>query len=138
MPMSEKHKAFCKAYAGEHNAASAARAAGYSDDSAANTGCRLLKNKDIQDEIARIEQKISLKAESARILSVIEIQQELSRIALDDDRKDQDRLRALELLGKAKGLFVERSEVTTVETPEAIKGMTMEQLRDLVSATKPS
>lgn len=134
----ERTKLFIDSYMRTNNAASAARSAGYSSKSAAAIGYKLLQREDIKTEIERRKEKIDRKADSARILSIIEIQQELSRIALDDDRKDQDRLRALELLGKAKGLFVERSEVVTTEAPEAFKALTMDQLKELVKRTEVS
>ena len=130
--MSERQRLFIKFYIDGHNAASAARKAGYSGASATTTGYKLLKRADIRAEIARLEQKVADSVDSTRILSAIEVRQRLSEIA-DTADKPQDRIRALELLGKIMGMFVDRSEVLSIEaTPDNIKALTDSDLRRLI------
>lgn len=45
----------------------------------------------------------------------------LQEFALDTDKKDEIRLRALELLGKSKGIFVERKQVLHANIDEALR-----------------
>lgn len=120
--MTPRQRAFVDAYAG--NATEAAIAAGYSPKSARSHGCRLMKDPRIREAIERRDEEAAvlrakrradaLEEESApRVLSRLERQQEWTKIALDPKEKTSDRLRALELLGKSEGDFMERIEHST-------------------------
>ena len=49
------------------------------------------------------------------------IVQGLQEFALDPNKKDEVRLRALELLGKSQGIFVERKQVLHANIDEALR-----------------
>lgn len=49
------------------------------------------------------------------------IVQGLQEFALDPSKKDEIRLRALELLGKSKGIFVERKQILHANIDEALR-----------------
>lgn len=49
------------------------------------------------------------------------IVQGLQEFALDSSKKDEVRLRALELLGKSQGIFVERKQVLHANIDEALR-----------------
>lgn len=49
------------------------------------------------------------------------IVQGLQQFALDPNKKDEVRLRALELLGKSQGIFIERKQVLHANIDEALR-----------------
>lgn len=49
------------------------------------------------------------------------IVQGLQEFAMDPTKKDEIRLRALELLGKSKGIFIERKQVLHANIDEALR-----------------
>lgn len=49
------------------------------------------------------------------------IVQGLQEFALDTTKKDEIRLRALELLGKSQGIFIERKQVLHANIDEALR-----------------
>ena len=119
--LSVRQQAFIHAYLGEArlNATEAARIAGYRDPEQAG-----YENRRKQEVRARIEERL---AESA--LAAAEVLAELAAVARMDWREAlqvrvdgrgevvearlelRDKVRALELLGKAHGLFAERVQV---------------------------
>ena len=111
-----KREAFCQAYAADPkgNATAAARAAGYADSAAANTGYRLLLCGEIKARIDEIRAEIVAAVPEADGAGPDYVLGQLKRIA-DESGSDTARVRALELLGKVHRLFV---EVTEERTPE--------------------
>lgn len=101
--MNLRQKLFCEYYLGEcaGNAEQAAIKAGYSVKSARTGGNKLLQNAQIQQYIAQKSSKIA----TDNIASIQEIQTFWTRIMQDEDEPTKNRLRASELLGKAKGIF---------------------------------
>lgn len=100
------------------NATQAAIRAGYSEKTAASTAARLLRNVKVQKYIAQLQ------AERGRRLQVTQddVIKEISDIALlplDDDNvlsgivKVKDKVKALELLGRHFGAFVDKVEQKT-------------------------
>lgn len=98
-----KWQLFCEYYLGEcaGNAEQAALRAGYSKKCARQTGYKLLQNVQIQQYIAQKSDKIC----SKNIATIQEIQEFWTNIMNDEDEPTKNRLRASELLGKAKGMF---------------------------------
>lgn len=105
----EKQEAFCEEYVKDFNGARAARAAGYSVDTARTIASSLLTKPDIKKRIAELaaKRKERLKVSSDRVI------EELAKIALADGAGDmagfsielKDKIKALELLGKTAGTF---------------------------------
>lgn len=109
--LTAKQKAFCREYVINHNATQSATKAEYSKKTAYSQGQRLLKKDEIKNEIERLEKKNIEKV----TVTAQEILTELKRIAFDlQDEKItyKDKLRALELLGKHLGMFIEKQEVS--------------------------
>ena len=113
------------AYAESGNATEAYKQAGYTvknDASAAAAAGRVLKNVKVQERLKQIRAKI----ESDKIMGVAEMQERLSAIArqlatesvlMADGSEAQKKadfrsaLKAMELLGKMQGAFIDRKEV---------------------------
>jgi len=89
------------------------------------------KNADIQAEIARLKSKAVQKSEAGAILSALEVRQRLTSIAEDEENKPQDRIRALELLGKTLGLFADKPALEVNVTLQALQDATYEDLKEL-------
>jgi phage terminase small subunit len=118
--MTPKQKLFVSEYLKDFNATRAATDAGYSPDTAAEQGSRLLKNVQIREEVktyvdaALADDAMSLKK---RIID------ELQRWAFagDDEISHGIRAKYLELLGKYMALFTEKvehsGEIKTVILP---------------------
>lgn len=106
-----KQKAFCREYIVDHNITQAAIRAGYSENYADKLGYdKLLGNVGIKNEIDRLEHKSIQKVE----VTITEILTELKRIAFDLQSEKityRDKLRAIELLGKHLGMFIEKHEI---------------------------
>jgi len=102
-----KQTLFVKHYNG--NATEAALKAGYKKESAYSQGQRLLKKNEIQQAIK--ERDNPENKQKYEILSSEQIRFEWSRIAQDKKARPGDRLKALELLARSQGMFIERVEV---------------------------
>lgn len=134
--LTEKQRRFVEAYTGaaEGNATEAARMAGYSGDGGtlAVTATRTLRVAKVAEAIAEATEPVR----SAAIMDRKERQELLTTIARggDPEAKPSDRLRAIEVLGKMQGDFIERSEqrVTTNIDPR-LANLTTQQLLDLLS-----
>ena len=101
--MKLRQQLFCEYYLGEcaGNAEQAALKAGYSTKCARQTGYKLLHNVQIQQYIAQNSSEIV----TNNIASIQEIQRVWTEIMQNEDEPTKNRLRASELLAKAKGMF---------------------------------
>lgn len=101
--MKLRQQLFCEYYLGEcaGNAEQAALKAGYSAKCARQTGYKLLQNVQIQQYIAQKSSEVV----TDNILNIQQIQEFWSNIIQDEDEPTKNRLRASELLAKAKGMF---------------------------------
>jgi hypothetical protein len=105
--MNVKQQRFSAEYLSDLNATQAAIRSGYSAKTAYSQGQRLLKHDEVAAEIAHGQARAAKRADYGleRVLA------ELASLAFDVEQKSQDRIRALELLGKHGGAFIDRSEV---------------------------
>ncbi len=123
--LTSKQKAFIEALpVNQWNGTKAAIAAGYSKKSAGVMANRLLNNpkiaKDLEKRMADIAEKTDV--------DIAEIVAALRQIAFGGKKAtNTEALRALELLGKYKGMFVER--VRTEETIDPISEERMKEAR---------
>lgn len=102
----DRGRDFVHAYlANGHNASQAAIAAGYSEKSAYAKGCQMLHRPDV---VALLDAERKRLATENKV-TVERIAQELAKIAFGTDR-DTIKMKALELLGKTLGMFVEKVE----------------------------
>lgn len=99
-------KQFAIFYSGEAkaNAVEAARLAGYSEKYAAKYSHKILARVDVQNYLRYISE-VGLSDSKDHIATIAEIQAFWTSIFLDTSNEVKDRLRASELLAKAKGLF---------------------------------
>lgn len=99
--MNERQRRFAEHYAADPNATEAAKAAGYSPQTARSAGQRLLTNVDILQHIKTLQNE---RAE-ARIITPAQAKAFWSDIVNNPNEKTSDRLKASELLAKAAGAF---------------------------------
>ena len=114
-----RQEAFCLAYAKSGNATGAYREAGYTvktDKAASVNASRLLGNANVQARLAELRERTAREA----VMSASEMQEALTEIARDGERRDDARMKAMELLAKMQGLFVKRSEIDLSHAPQVI------------------
>jgi len=108
--LTEKQRIFCEEYIKDFNGTRAAKAAGYSPESARTIGCDNLIKPYIKDYLALLtnERNERLKVDTDKIVK------ELARIGLSNDSSDiaggfaidvKDKIKALELLARHTGAF---------------------------------
>lgn len=125
--ITDKQKRFCLEYLKDFNATQAAIRAGFSPNSARTQSADLLAKPNIQAFIAQINQRVEKKA----IMDIQEIQERLTAMARGESIEEtvvvegqgdgyskartftkkvsaKEQAKALELLGKANGLFVDK------------------------------
>lgn len=122
--LTAKQEKFVKEYLTDLNATQAAIRAGYSEKTAYSQGQRLLKNVEIQKELAKHQKALQDKTEITQEKVIEELAAigfanatdfAVNGIPITDNtqHKTSSKLKALELLGKTLGLF------DKIETGEA-------------------
>lgn len=106
--MTEKQRRFVEAYARSGNATQAAKAAGYSKNTAHSSGQRLLKNAEIKKFLESLLEPEHEKS----IATVTEIREFWTDIMNSQNEKTVSKLKASELLARSLGLFLPDSAVT--------------------------
>lgn len=109
--MTPKQSRFIDEYLQDFNATQAAIRAGYSEKMAYSIGWENTRKPEIAAEIERRVESLAMGA-NERLVSLAEI----ARYG----KRDSDRLRAIELLGKLAGDYIERTEVTAALQIERI------------------
>lgn len=126
MKLNQKQKRFCEEYVRLGNATQAAIEAGYSKKTAYSQGQRLLKNVEVQNYIAELNE--DLKKDSIAgadevlqfLTSVMREEQTEEVLRLDGEGvqvketikvQPKDRIKAAELIGKRYALFTDKKEV---------------------------
>lgn len=101
--MNLRQKLFCEYYLGEccGNAEQSAIKAGYTARSARTSANKLLQNAQIKQYITQKSEEIA----TNNIASIQEVQEFWTRIINNEEELMKNRLRASELLAKAKGMF---------------------------------
>ncbi len=116
--LTDRQARFCEEYLIDLNATQAAIRAGYSKKTAREQAAQNLSKLNIQEKIAE------LKAERAKRTEMTQdsVIQELAAVARAEVKgvRAVDKLKALELLGKHLGMFVERYEVNAAEIEKRI------------------
>ncbi|MBQ3311710.1 terminase small subunit [bacterium] len=111
MKLTPKQKAFVRAYkTNGGNGTQAAISAGYSKKTARKIASENVTKPDIQEALAQEERKIQEKYE----YTLNDMIRELDEVKLkaDSEQNRQVQIKAIELKGKAFGLFVDRQEIT--------------------------
>lgn len=117
-----KRAAFVREYLKDHNAAQAAIRAGYSQKTARQIGSQLLTNLNVRQALAEAEARIAEKAETSQAWVLSRLRENVERSmqvvpVYDRDGNETGQYqyegavanRALELIGKHRGMFSERS-----------------------------
>ena len=135
--LTPKQLRFCLEYLKDFNGTQAAIRAGYSKKTANEQASRLLANVNIQNQIKENNQKV----EKSNIMDIQEIQERLTNMARGDLQEEvivvtgdgdgyssaqvmkkqigaKDQAKALELLGKANGLFIDK--VQNMSPPQIV------------------
>jgi|TARA_R100000093_G_C1932073_1_gene69063 phage terminase small subunit len=94
--LNEKQEKFAQAYIVHRNATEAARAAGYSDRSAANQGYRLINNPEIAERIEDLEKELQTNID---VVDEIENQYTFAKA----NGHTNSAIKALELLSRVRG-----------------------------------
>lgn len=149
--LTDRQARFCEEYLIDLNATQAAIRAGYSEKTAREQAAQNLSKLNIQEKIAELKAERSKRTEITQD-SVI---QELAAVARAEVKgvRAVDKLKALELLGKHLGMFVERYEVNAAEienriaeareqgkkegTQELLEAMPLEALK-ILAHTEPA
>lgn len=116
--LTPQRKRFCEEFLVDLDAGAAAQRAGYSlinKRAASVTGNRLRSYPCVQEEISRLQRERGARVE----ITADFVLRELEKVARQEDVAQGTKVRALELLGKHLGMFVERHEVKVTDlTPE--------------------
>ena len=99
--LNPKQAKFVKFFIESSNATAAAKAAGYADKSAYETGCKLKRHPKVAAAIKKVMSKSLIQAEISAKYVVDKIQ----AVIEDPNAYNKDKLQALNLLGKHLGVF---------------------------------
>ena len=105
---------FCVEFVRCGNATQAYKNAGYkakSDNIAAAAAARLLKNVKVQNRIAELRREM----DSRKIMDAAERRELLTQFARDEEAGKTDRLRAMDLLNKMDGIYINKTQVSGVD-----------------------
>ncbi|MBQ6349825.1 MAG: terminase small subunit [Methanobrevibacter sp.] len=111
MKLTPKQKAFVREYkANGGNGTQAAIKAGYSENTADVIATENLRKPNIKEALAQAEKKMQEKYE----YTLDDMVRELDDVKLkaDAEQNRQAQIKAIELKGKAFGLFIDRQEIT--------------------------
>ena len=127
--MTHRQELFIQEYIKTGNATSSAIKAGYSKRTARSIGQRLLKNVDIKNYIDELSQKIACNS----IMTAKERQEFLTSLISNNDVKVSDKLKAVDLLNKMTGEYIQKVEVNgNVKTDDPFKNLTTEELKRII------
>ena len=121
---SMRRKLFAREYIRTGKQRDAAIAAGYAPGSADVQGARLMKSPIVIAEVQRLETLRDAEEKIDRMY----VLKGLYDMAEEADR-DSDKIRALELLGKSLGMFVDQVETHTTHDVSELQEFSLEQLR---------
>lgn len=130
MKLNQKQKRFCEEYVNLGNATQAAINAGYSKKTAYSQGQRLLKNVEVQEYIAELNEELKKDSIAGAdevlqfLTSVMREEQTEEVLRLDGEGvqvketikvQPKDRIKAAELIGKRYALFTDKKEVEVTD-----------------------
>jgi hypothetical protein len=126
--MTPKQEQFCQEYLIDLNAAAAARRAGYSEDSAKEYACDLMREDHIK---ARIEELLTARSLKVGVNSEFVLNELLSLARVGEG---MPKVRALELLGKHLHMFNDKIDVniTLAKKAEEFQKLSKEQQLELM------
>lgn len=127
--MTHRQELFIQEYIKTGNATSSAIKAGYSERTAKSIGQRLLTFVDIKKRIEELSQKIACNS----IMTAKERQEYLTKLINAADVKVSDKLKALDILNKMTGEYIQKVEVNgELKTEDPFKNLTTDELRKII------
>lgn len=114
--LTPKQEKFCREYIVDLNAKQAAIRAGYAKKTAKVIACQNLTKLNVRNFIAELQQTTAKKTE----LTAERVLTELSNIGFSDEVRMNDKLKALELLGKHLSLFTDNISIKEMPTVNVI------------------
>ena len=127
--MTHRQELFIQEYIKTVNATHSAIAAGYSKKTAYSIGQRLLKNVEVEKAIDKLSKNIAIN----NIMTAKERQEFLTSLILNNDVKVSDKLKAVDLLNKMTGEYIQKVEVNgNVKTDDPFKNLTTEELKRII------
>ena len=105
---------FCLEIEQSGNGTEAYKKAGYkvkSDNAAAVGAAKLLRKAKVQQRIAELRSEM----DSHKIMDAAERRELLTRFARDEDTGKADRLRAMDLLNKMDGVYINKTQISGVD-----------------------
>lgn len=102
---------FCVEFVRCGNATEAYKNAGYkvrSDNTAAVCAAKLLRNAKVQSRIAELRSEM----DSHKIMDAVERRELLTQFARDEETAKPDRLKAMDLLNKMDGVYINKTQVS--------------------------
>lgn len=112
--MQRLQEKFCVEFVRCGNATEAYKAAGYkakTDKAASTVAARLLGNVGIQQRIEELRREM----DSRKIMDATERRELLTQFARDEETGKTDRLRAMDLLNKMDGVYINKTQVSGVD-----------------------
>lgn len=109
LALSPRQKAFAYEYVVDFNSTAAAVRAGYATANAAQQGYLLLRHKGVRRLIDHLSASKEAKMVSINPDYVV---QQITAVIHKEGVRDGDKLRALELLARHLGMFIERTEIS--------------------------
>ena len=130
MKLNARQKSFCEFYVASGNATESAIKAGYSEKYTNKNISKIRQNTAVQEYIKELQEK----AKESRILTAREKREWLSEVIKNGNEKLQDRLKALDILNKMDGDYVEKVQLSgEVKTSNPFEGLTTEELKKLAN-----
>ena len=109
--MQQLQENFCVEFVRCGNATEAYKNAGYkvrSDNTAAVCAAKLLRNAKVQSRIAELREEL----DSHKIMDAAERRELLTQFARDEETAKPDRLKAMDLLNKMDGVYINKTQVS--------------------------
>ncbi len=129
LKLNARQKAFCEFYVASGNATESAIKAGYKEKYAGVNVDKLLKNTNIQACIKELQEK----AKTSRIMTAIERREFLTELIKNRNEKVADRLKALDILNKMDGEYMEKIQMTGEIKTNPFKELTVEELKRIAN-----
>ena len=127
--MTHRQELFIQEYIKTGNATHSTIIAGYSKKTAYSIGQRLLKNVEVEKAIDNLSKNIAIN----NIMTAKERQEFLTSLILNNDVKVSDKLKAVDLLNKMTGEYIQKVEVNgNVKTDDPFKNLTTEELKRII------
>lgn len=129
LKLNARQKTFCEFYVASGNATESAIKAGYSNNYANAQTYKLLEKVGIKEYIKELQEK----AKTSRIMTAIERREFLTKFIKNGNEKAADRLKALDILNKMDGEYMEKIQMTGEIKTNPFKELTLEELKRIAN-----